>query len=169
MDSITIFKSDKTHKLKIEGNDILEITVSKDYDKLLRKYSKMLCKVISLPVDDIKLSFLVRRAKDILKLKESEKIYVSAQVPLIQHEQIIEMAGQFIIFQDAMELLSTISIRDKENKKAIIDGIEEYYREDKEKDLKIRFFEKELFGVAGVLYCDDMFFFFGICKEDDYE
>lgn len=57
-----------------------------------------------------------------------------------------------------MELLSTISIWDKENKKAIIDGIEEYYREDKEKDLKIRFFEKELFGVAGVLYCDDMFF-----------
>lgn len=144
MDSITIFKSDKTHKLKIEGNDILEITVSKDYDKLLRKYSKMLCKVISLPVDDIKLSFLVRRAKDILKLKESEKIYVSAQVLLIQHEQIIEMAGQFIIFQDAMELLSTISIWDKENKKAIIDGIEEYYREDKEKDLKIRFFEKRI-------------------------
>ena len=30
MESITIFKSDKTHKLKIEGNDILEITVSKD-------------------------------------------------------------------------------------------------------------------------------------------
>ena len=97
MDSITIFKSDKTHKLKIEGNDILEITVSKDYDKLLRKYSKMLCKVISLPVDDIKLSFLVRRAKDILKLKESEKIYVSAQVPLIQHEQIIEMAVTYAV------------------------------------------------------------------------
>lgn len=169
MESITIFKSDKTHKLKVEGNDILEITVSKDFDKLLKKYGKALCKVMSLPVDDIKLSFLVRRAKEILKLKESKKIYVSAQVPLIQHEQIIEMAGQFVIFQDAMELLSTISVWDKENKEAILDGIEEYYREDKEKDLKIRFFEKELFGVAGVLYCDDMFFFFGIYKEDDYE
>lgn len=169
MDSITIFKSDKTHKLKIEGNDILEITISKDYDKLLRKYSKMLCKVMSLPVDDIKLSFLVKRGKEVLKLKESKRVYVSGQIPLIQHEQIIEMAGRFIIFQEAMELLSTISVWDKENKEAIIDGIEEYYREDKEKDLKIRFFEKELFGVAGVLYCDDMFFFFGIYKGDDYE
>lgn len=167
MEMITLFKADEKHKMKIEGKNILKVEMSKDFSKLLAEYSRALGKVINIPVDDFKLALLVKKAKTVINLSDNAHVYVSKQIPLIQYEQVLEMIGEFSVFQDAVELLSTISVWDDDNKEAIKEGIHQYYRESKDENVDIFFFEEEVFGVAGVLYSNGKILFFGIEKRGD--